>query len=133
MSADRSPEDGWLKIDPSNGMLVAPSGCHYETERDALWIEVIEGCGCGSPEEAFDLAHDIVACFKRGPGDVWRDAEADVRRLVEANPSLAAHLILHLLDHTDLMEHGSSIGGSWLTGMGERFIAQPRYRDGGDQ
>ncbi len=107
-------------------MLVGPDGCHYENEHHVLHYAVLHLCGCGQPEEAFNLCRDVLDCFDRREarkgGDEWIDAEAAVTEIIKTRPEITAHVISHLLTHFDLLEHGSSVGGSWLTTRGERVV-----------
>jgi hypothetical protein len=118
----------WLKSDPENGCLIGPDGCHYENEHQAAHYALLKLCGCGLPEEAYNFCRDILACFdRRGchespPTREWIDAQDAAERIIKERPDLAAHVMAHLLTHLDLLEHGGSVGGSWLTDDGERII-----------
>lgn len=118
----------WLKRDPSNGCLIGPDGCHYENEHQAVHYGLLKLCGCGSPEDAYNFCRDVLACFdRRGchdtpPTKEWIMAEDAVAAIIKARPDQAAHVIAHLLTHLDLIEHGGSVGGSWLKNDGERII-----------
>jgi hypothetical protein len=118
----------WLKRDPANGYLIGPDGCHYPNEHQAAHYGLLGLCGCGSPEEAFNFCRDALACFdRRGchdspPKKEWIDAEEALKLLISAHPDRAAHVLAHMLSHLDLLEHGGSVGGSWLSGDGERII-----------
>jgi hypothetical protein len=68
-------------------------------------------CGCGNPEEGFTLVRDLLdlAPFY----DNW---EAAYQRI--GSPG-AHQIVLAMLTNADLLSHGGSIGGSWLTPKGE--------------
>jgi hypothetical protein len=74
-------------------------------------------CGCGNPEESFDLVRQLLtlAPYYQGP-----EVRAQVAALCGNEP--AKHIILSTLDHADLIEHGGSIGGAWLTTKGEWYL-----------
>lgn len=112
----------WLKRDPENGCLVGPDGCHYENEHQACHYALLKLCGCGAPEEAYNFCRDALLAFQRIEGAPWIDAEAKLTDLIKARPDTAAHVLAHLLTHLDLLEHGSSVGGSWPTEDGKRII-----------
>jgi hypothetical protein len=118
----------WLKRDPMDGLLIGPDGCHYENEHQAAHYGLLHLCGCGSPEDAYNFCRDILACFdRRGchdtpPAQPWIDAESAVEQLIRQRPAEAAHVISHMLSHLDLLEHGGSVGGSWLTDNGARIV-----------
>jgi hypothetical protein len=114
----------WLKRDPANGCLIGPDGCHYENEHQAAHFALLHLCGCGTPEDAFNLCRDILLCFDRRSGE-WIDAKAKVVAIIKDRPDDVAHTIAHLLSHLKLLEHGGSVGGSWLTDDGCRIVDLP--------
>lgn len=118
----------WLKRDPENGLLIGPDGCHYDTEKKAAHYGLLHLCGCGSPEEAYNFCRDALSAFdRRGchdkpPTREWVNAEEVLTAIIKERPDQAVHVLAHLLTHLDLLEHGGSVGGSWLTKYGERII-----------
>ena len=118
----------WLKRDPENGYLIGPDGCHYENERQAAHYGLLKLCGCGNPTAAFNFCRDALALFdRRGchetpPTREWIMAEDALRELIIQRPDDAAHVFAHLLNHLDLLEHGGTVGGSWLNKDGERIV-----------
>ncbi|MFE4867708.1 hypothetical protein [Streptomyces sp. NPDC056682] len=68
-------------------------------------------CGCGNPEDVWQL---ISALLHLAP---YYDHPAAVEELI-GQPG-AFHIVLSALTRADLIEHGGSIGGSWLTKKGE--------------
>ncbi len=85
-------------------------------------------CGCGRPEEAYNFIRDILTvCDRRGcntkpPTKEWLDIETEITKLIEKEPGTAAHVLLHFLDQRGVLEHGSGIGGSWLSAAGEEIV-----------
>jgi hypothetical protein len=71
-------------------------------------------CGCGNAEEAFELIRDLL---RLAPFYEHRD---EVRALIGDGPT--GHIVLSTLDHADLIEHGGTIHGSWLTDKGEWYL-----------
>ncbi|PSK57055.1 hypothetical protein B0E38_02586 [Streptomyces sp. 111WW2] len=71
-------------------------------------------CGCGSPDDAFDLIRDLL---KLAP---FYDHRTEVVALI--GDGAASHIILSTLDTADLIEHGGSIHGSWLTDKGQWYL-----------
>lgn len=124
--------------DPTNGLLVGPDGGHYETAHKVYHFGVLGMCGCGNPEEAYNLVRDVLAaCDRRGchdnpPTRAWVNIESEIEKLILTKPELTAHVLLHFLTKCDVIEHGGSVGGSWLTAMGERIVdagPQPEEED----
>jgi hypothetical protein len=117
-----------FKTDPENGCLIGPDGCHYETEQQAFHFAFLGLCGCGSPDEAYDFCRDVLLCFdRRGchddpPTKEWIMAEEAVTAIIKERPDQAAHVLAHLLTERKLLEHGGSVGGSWLTKWGEQLV-----------
>ncbi|WP_327335146.1 hypothetical protein OG473_39650 (plasmid) [Streptomyces anulatus] len=74
-------------------------------------------CGCGLPEESFDLVRSLLALapYHQSP---------EVRKQVAAlcGNSVAQHMILSMLDGAELIEHGGTITGAWLTDKGEWYL-----------
>lgn len=112
-----------LKRDPSNNCLIGPDDCHYENEHQVYHYALLHLCGCGCPEEAYNFCRDALKSFDRRDKDKdWINAEDAVKALIIQKPDEAAHVISHLLSHLNLLEHGGSVGGSWLTELGEVIV-----------
>ena len=84
-------------------------------------IRYITTHGCA--EDAYNFCRDILKCFDRRDKDkAWINAEDAVKVLILQKPDEAAHVISHLFSHLKLLEHGGSVGGSWLTELGEVIV-----------
>jgi hypothetical protein len=95
----------------------------YANEHQAAHYRLLKLCGCGSPVEAYNFCRDALACFdRRSTPQNWIGAENALKELIQARPDHAAHVLAHLLTNLTLLDHGSSVGGSWLTDSGERII-----------
>lgn len=69
-------------------------------------------------------------CFDRRGEKPWVNAEKQIEELVKAKPDVAAHVLSHVFDHYNLLEHGGSVGGSWCTEAGHQIIdLGPRAED----
>ena len=125
-----------FKTDPSNGYLVGPDGCHYQTEKHAFHYAFLGMCGCGSPEDAYNFCRDVLTKFDRRANHEddklpWVMAEDEVKKLILERPDDAAHVLSHLLSERKLLEHGGSVGGSWLTKWGEQLVDGGPMAEGG--
>jgi hypothetical protein len=123
-----APKTNWLKTDPDNGYLIGPDGCRYANEHQAAHYGLLNLCGCGYREAAFNFCRDALSCFDlRGcydnpPTKEWINAEDALKALVVNDPDIAAHVIAHMFNNLNLIEHGGSVGSSWLTDDGARII-----------
>lgn len=74
-------------------------------------------CGCGRPQDAslflLTILH-LIPLYEKDHRQTW-----NIR--VQNNPGLNFFL-LYTLNHFGLLEHGSSVEGSWLTGKGEAVM-----------
>lgn len=95
-------------------------------------------CGCGSPDDATRLLYDVLRVIETR----WRDSEALNLFNPKDRPSLneiwksesdalkallpsdgVYYFVLYILSDWDLLEHGGSVGGSWLTEKGKALLA----------
>jgi len=94
-----------------------------------LFSDDLEICFCGNPEHAVDLVRQILNLCPLHTDRRWEQAE----KLV-GHPG-AYHIVLSDLTEARLIEHGGSIGGSWLTDKGKAardalnalYEADPEY------
>jgi hypothetical protein len=112
----------WLRRDPETGFVIGPDGCQYANEHQAAHHALLHLCGCGLPEKAFNLCRDVLCAFDRRGCHDWIDAEAAVEALIKERADETAHVLAHLLNHLGLIEHGGTVGGSWLTDDGKRIV-----------
>lgn len=111
-----------LKRDPANNQFVGPDNCHYANAHQAMHYGLLRLCGCGSPEDAYNFCQTALTFFDRRGAKEWVNAENALERHIANDPATAAHVIAHLLTHLKLLEHGSTVGGSWLTTTGEAVV-----------
>lgn len=89
----------------------APDDLTYDSPEEYLFIGILGGCGCGTSEEiAKDVMTLLLEISKGEREKIYEDSYNE--------------LIAHMLDSKDLIEHGSQIGGSWLTEKGESIIKE---------
>lgn len=75
-------------------------------------------CGCGNPESAYDLVRDLLGLMPLYEDTRWKVAES-----LTGNVPGAHHIILGAMERAELIEHGSSLHGAWLTPKGEWCLA----------
>ena len=69
-------------------------------------------CGCGQPELFYQAVIELLEYYgqsERIPGWVYEEKHR--------------YFVANVLDHLELTEHGSSIGGAWLTDAGREALA----------
>lgn len=94
-----------------SGVSVALSGDAAQHLYKIL-VNDLPACGCGNPETAYKLVHDLL---KLAP--FYEHSYGEIAGLI-GTPG-AYHLVLGSLDQAGLIEHGGGIGGSWLTPKGK--------------
>ena len=77
-------------------------------------------CGCGNPDDAYELVRDLLALCPLYEDQRWRQAET------LTSGGAVHHIVMSTLDTAGLIEHGSSINGSWLTPKGTWFLNAAR-------
>lgn len=96
---------------------------------DFFSFEIMDMCGCGCPELTYELIRRILniradkynnkltyeETIQRYKDDLDLDDKND-------NQSGALQFILYMLDSKGIVEHGSSIGGCWLSKLGEMYL-----------
>lgn len=114
-------------------MNLAPVARDADWERchlHALFYDHILGCGCNQPEAAYHLVRDILDLAPFYDNGNWRKAQALI------GTDGAFQIVIGLLTSLDLLEHGGSMGGSWITPKGEyvrdMLHRHPWYTNGSD-
>lgn len=72
----------------------------------------LHNCGCGQFDERLALVRQILRDCPLYDNERWRTYSTP-----------ADEWVLCLLSDADLIEHGGSVGGSWITDKGKRFLA----------
>lgn len=117
MTNDYFQERFVFKRDPRNDCLVGPDGCHYETEQEAMFVGQLHICNCGMPENEHAFVCELL---QRTNGNILDTKR--IETLVANHTAEATTLLLKFLTERNLLEHGSSIYGSWLTDRGKQFV-----------
>lgn len=93
-------------------------GCHWNSAKEWFYLEILGGCGCGSSEDIAELAFNLISLFATDFNDRKWSVYDDIEYEILANWMYSKELI----------EHGSSISGSWLTNKGKAIysILEPK-------
>lgn len=119
-----------------------PSGEYFSEEAghcDSAQEFILQSfnlCGCGSPEECLAYIRDVLklqselssvvyaASDRLGPNSKEYKAVYDSWKAEgEALMGRSYYYTLYCLTRDDLLEHGGSVGGSWLTDKGAMLLA----------
>ena len=96
---------------------------------DFFSFELLHMCGCGCPEDTHGLIRRILIIRSE-----WQDKKIsyeEVKMRYKNDLDLdndnnnhygALQFILYMLDEYEIVEHGSSIGGCWLTELGKMYL-----------
>jgi hypothetical protein len=99
--------------------FVDQNGVSWDSPKDWLFMGVLGGCGCGSSDELAQLAMNVLDNYAL-PHD---------ERTLRVYDDMTLEVLAHWIDSKGLIEHGSSIGGSWLSPLGKVVHAELRkYR-----
>lgn len=99
------------KVDDAEYPYLDQNGVSHTSPEAWFWIEILGGCGCGSSEEFAGRAVALLRHF----GTEWDDRKG-------YPDDEFSELLAHWFDSHDLIEHGSSIGGSWLSNKGQAIL-----------
>lgn len=117
---------------------------------DRLFFTDMRFCGCGDPESVYELVRDLLELI----GERWervREPRDPIARAAEVAGEIASgkaawdwrewnqrfrdrigggdgtyYAVLYWLDGSGLIEHGGSVGGSWLTLKGKHYLSLMR-------
>lgn len=108
-----------------------------------FYYELLGWCGCGDPKEAFGAVRDYLSLVNYRDEHKTEENQNYTRKdyddacayckekfgsdSVYDNPLLLC--LAYTMDDKELTEHGSSIGGAWLTGIGEMLLALLRTKE----
>lgn len=87
--------------------------------------EQLAFCGCGDPTEAYETLQDVLSAFDT-EGRTFEGSREAIRVHKAMIPGKYWDLLVYLLDSKGLLEHGSSIGGSWLSDLGKKILKDLR-------
>lgn len=99
------------------------------SEVRAIFFDDFGFCGCGSPESAAEYLLAGLAALKARSDSDWSDAAQDEcnKFFPEYGRKAPEVFSLYLLDKAELIEHGGSISGSWLTEKGIEFLKAAKH------
>lgn len=84
-------------------------------------------CGCGDPESAADSFREIMEMFQEDDRNGYTSVHVNYERFKaysEKHGEGLTYCILYWLTGMGLIEHGGSVGGSWMTDLGRHIREQ---------
>lgn len=104
-----------------------------------VYYDELNFCGCGSPSDTLYVIKNVLRVHKNKLDrcnkkvDEYYDLyKHEFQKALNLNDEYCENdfyinegvyqIVLNVLNNANLMEHGSSIGGSWLTKKGEEFL-----------
>jgi DNA-binding PadR family transcriptional regulator len=89
-------------------------------------------CGCGDPGAVYDLIRDLLGLIAEkwadDGHDHWREVSQKITDLIGGGTG-TYYAVLYWLDGSGLIEHGGSVGGSWLTEKGKHYLSLMRLHE----
>jgi hypothetical protein len=92
---------------------------------ETIYFGEIGMCGCGSPEGVKKFIYELLKNHKDYKDKkITYEVMAENRKQIikETDTDVVFEFVFHVLEHNDLLEHGSSVYGSWFTEKGEKFF-----------
>ena len=111
--------DSCVAVNYGNSTYVDP-----EELENFFYYEKLDWCGCGDPDSAKITVRDFLWALHVDIGS-WEKREERFHEKFGVKDVYGNNLLLCLaytLDAAELTEHGSSIGGAWLTEEGKMFL-----------
>lgn len=93
----------------------------YPNEVQRFYYEELNWCGCGCPGEVLTFMRDVLQAINNRSENWTDETNAKIFELVPRDTALGTSY-LYMLDAHGLLEHGGSIGGSWLTDKGKDIL-----------
>lgn len=103
------------------------SGSKKPKEVNMEALNIIRGlgfCGCGNPEDGYEALRAALHAHHNegGTQDSWAKRVEKVKAWEEKIDKGNALLLRYFIDAADLMEHGSSVYGGWLSEKGIKVL-----------
>lgn len=99
---------------------------------DFFSYEIIDMCGCGSPEDTYEMIRRLLHIrnnwFNGGnTTELWKqkNEQYNTQLHIDHKDNMnygMLQFVMYMLDSCGILEHGSSIGGSWLTKLGKMYL-----------
>lgn len=93
-------------------------------ELNKLIFEDLGFCGCGNPEQDIIFIKNILDLRNKWHNDklTYKKYRKLIKKEFIKNWECAEEYILYMLNDKEFLEHGSSVGGSWLLNKGHKLL-----------
>ena len=112
--------DSCLAVNTKNGCVYCDEELMEECE-NFFYYEKLNWCGCGSPEVAKRVVRDYLEAASL-KSDEKREALKKRFGFDHVYDNELLLCLAYAVDAAELTEHGSSIGGAWLSDEGKMFL-----------
>ena len=96
-----------------------------QQEFEEIYFSQIGMCGCGRPTEVKKFLYELIKNHKQYKDDkITSDVMFEKREKIikETDSDIIFEFVFHVLESSDLLEHGGSVYSSWLTEKGDKFF-----------
>lgn len=111
-----------------------PNGVCEESELEEILkffaYDILDLCGCGIPEHTWEVIRRVLHAQNIFHSDRidYTDLKAIYKDSLNLNLDQSidhgvVQFCLYILDSKGLLEHGGSVGGSWLTELGKMYLS----------
>lgn len=120
-------KDYIIKTYPESSLAYNYDDTYYEEQlieecEDFFYYEKLNWCGCGDPDTVKTIVRNFLQSVEMKMSD---NADIGFQKYFNVHSVYDNDLLLCLaytMDAADFTEHGSSIGGAWLTEEGKMFL-----------
>lgn len=119
-------KDYIVKTYPESCLAYNYNDTYYEEQlieecENFFYYEKMNWCGCGEPDTVKMVVKDYLEVInnKYNDNDINFENKFGVKSVYDNNLLLC---LAYTIDAAGFTEHGSSIGGAWLTDEGEMFL-----------
>lgn len=87
-------------------------------------------CGCGEPEKVVEFVRDMLRALKMSTSTPGNDLDSNFDKgialmsqlvMLETHPGIG-WMLMSLIEHAGLSEHGTNVRCSWLTDQGLKML-----------
>ncbi len=108
--------DDWSESD-----ITYLNECMADKCNDVFSDHILGICGCGNSKDTYKALRDVLKAQDDFREDLITYEEKE-KRFNELGTWGIVQFVLYILDKYELLSHGSSIGGAFLTELGKKYL-----------